>query len=127
MPATTYGFEASRPLWLSRYCVAALLSLLFAMCGCTEYSGEARVSDSEVRGAYRAGDEELSLNSDKTYVQVFVSSTKPFTNRGTWESSNVFLGGTEILLLGAVCSEDEPGLSSRRCSRNLVVHGRLAI
>lgn len=108
------------------YWIAAVVVVVSFMCGCLE-GGQARASDAEVSGTYSAdfetGKEELTLNLDKSYSQVFTSSTKNVTNRGTWESSNDFLGPTEILLLGAVCSEDDRDASSpHKCSRNLVVH-----
>lgn len=53
------------------------------------------------------GKEQLILNSDRTYVQTFSSPTRQFTNRGTWQSSNHFLDGTEVTLLGANLSEND--------------------
>jgi len=50
--------------------------------------------------------EHLILNPDKTYTQTFSSATRNFTNRGTWKTSNEFLGGTEIELTGFSLSED---------------------
>jgi hypothetical protein len=109
------------------YRVLLLLTVLFCMCGCKKYLGQVRVSDAEVSGAYwtdfNTGKEDLTLNPDKTYVQVFASPARSFTSRGTWTSSNAFLGPTEVLLVGAVCSENDLGSSSTQyCSRNLVVH-----
>jgi len=99
--------------------------MVLCISGCVEH-GRVRVSDDEVTGAYSAsfetGNEELILNSDRTYVQTFVSPNKTFTNRGTWKSSNPFLAGTQIELAGAVCSEDDHSPSPTRCFRNLVVH-----
>ncbi len=111
------------------YWIAAVVVVLLFMCGCME-GGQARASDNEVSGTYVADfetgkdeKEELTLNFDKSYSQVFTSSTKNVTNRGTWESSNDFLGPTEILLVGAVCPDDDNDASwTHHCSRNLVVH-----
>jgi hypothetical protein len=111
------------------YRIAALVLVLLFMCACME-GGQARASEAEVSGTYVADfetgkeeKEELTLNIDKSYSQVFTSSTKNVTNRGTWESSNDFLGPTEILLVGAVCPDDDNDASwTHHCSRNLVVH-----
>jgi hypothetical protein len=113
----------------------ASLLVLFFMCGCEKYPGRARVSDAEVSGAYRThlntGKEDLTLNPDKTFVQVFVSPARNLTIRGRWKSSNLFLGATEIELAGAVCTEDEPSIPpAHDCDLTLIVHreaGRLRL
>src|SRR5579864_7422657 len=88
---------------------------LLAFAGCGE-PGPVRVSDEELGGTYvmefqrvtftvtgqpvvtPLGKEQLILNPDKTYVQILSSPIRKFTNRGTWSSSNYFLGSTEIEL-----------------------------
>jgi len=83
------------------------------------------VRDAELMGTYvtdfHPGKEQLVLRSDKTYEQVFSSATRQFTHHGRWESTYVFLEGTDIELLNADCSEDDPRAIGP-CERNLNVH-----
>jgi hypothetical protein len=89
--------------------------LLLVMLGCGD---QVRVAEGELVGAYTTntnqGKEQLTLNSDKTYVQSYSSATRHFTNSGTWESSSGFLSGTKIELRGANLSEDDPSDSSQK-------------
>lgn len=81
--------------------VAELAFALVAIAGCGEAS-RARVSDKELAGNYvidfqnmtftatgqqmvavRAK-EQLTLNPDKTYTQIFSSATRKFTNHSRW-------------------------------------------
>jgi hypothetical protein len=119
--------------------LAASALILIALAGCGE-PGRARVSDQDLVGKYEMGfgtafaatgrqvaavraKEQLILNGDKTYTQVFSSATRNFTNRGTWKTSNGFLGGTEIELTGFSLSEDAPTDSQvERGFLNLQVH-----
>jgi hypothetical protein len=73
---------------------------LFVLAGCGE-PGRARVSDRELVGKYEMNfgkvtpgttgpqiatveaKEQLFLNPDKTYIQIFSSTTRRFTNQGT--------------------------------------------
>jgi hypothetical protein len=91
--------------------LAPCVLLLCALIGCGE-PGRVRVSDRELVGDYvtevAQGKEQLTLKPDKTYVQVFSSSIRQLTNRGTWKSSDDFLGGTEVELTGATISEGDP-------------------
>jgi hypothetical protein len=96
------------------------------MIGCGE-AGRVRVSEQELVGRYVAtldkGEERLELRGDKTYTQVFLSPGRQFTNQGTWESRNEFLGGTVVELSGANLSEGEPpGAPFRYGFVNMNVH-----
>src|ERR1700675_103758 len=84
--------------------IAGVTFAIFAFAGCGE-PGRACVSDQDLVGKYvmefgvtfvttdqrvaavRAK-EQLTLNQDKTYTQVFSSPTRNFTNYGTWKSSS---------------------------------------
>lgn len=98
---------------MARACVSCVI---VTMLGCGE-PGRVRVSDEELFGTYatnfddvtvtkggqatvrNTGKEQLILRPDKTYVQLFSSQEKQFTNTGSWKSSNQFLKGTRIELL----------------------------
>ncbi len=102
------------------------LLVFLALLGCGE-KGAVRVSDRELYGTYagnfEAGKEQLILRSDKTYTQIFESPKKQFTHQGKWRSSNAFLGGTEVELIGANRTEDDtPGSRVPECDRNLQAH-----
>jgi hypothetical protein len=120
--------------------LAASALMLFELAGCGE-PGRARVSDRALVGKYiidfgkvtfrTAGPqiaavpakEQLILNPDKTYTQIFSSATRSFTNHGTWKTFNQFLDGTELELTGANLSEDDPPDSQvKRGFLNLQVH-----
>jgi hypothetical protein len=89
-----------RLLWIG------LITCLISGC-----SDRVRASDKEITGSYitrtNTGKEELILQPDKTYVQMFSSPNKQFENRGTWKTDNLFLDGTQIELASALLSEDE--------------------
>jgi hypothetical protein len=109
-----------------KLCLAFSFLFVLVAAGCRE-PGRVRVSDDELVETYvldfqnivkisetgqklvavRAK-EQLTLNPDKTYHQVFSSAARQFTNHGAWKSSNQFLGGTEIELTGVNLPEDEP-------------------
>ena len=121
------------------YLAVSALTLL-ALVGCGE-PGRARVSDRELVGKYVMNfgkvtpsttgpqiatveaKEQLFLNTDKTYTQIFSSAVRSFTNQGTWRTSNEFLSGTEIELAGAILSEDDPSNAQLKHGfLNLQVH-----
>jgi hypothetical protein len=109
------------------------LLMLLPILGCGE-EGQVRVSDQELPGTYttefpgpvpglESGKEQLTLHSDKSFVQVFWSPRKHFTNRGRWRSENEFLGGTAVILDGASCREDGPaGTPVLECAAGFSVH-----
>jgi hypothetical protein len=102
--------------------VVVFCVLLAALLGCNE-PGRVRVSDQELFGTYttvfddvtltksgraevrNTGKEQLTLRPDKTYVQVFSSPEKQFTNTGNWTSSGQFLSGTRVELLNFNAAE----------------------
>jgi hypothetical protein len=121
---------------LSKTVNALLVAALLSLFGCGE-PGRVRVSDPELSGTYvtdiqlvastptgpvvrNIGKEQLTLYSDRTYLQSFSSPTRQFTNRGTWKSSYRFLDGSEIELRRANLSED--GESDRYGDLMLQVH-----
>ncbi len=109
------------------------LLMLLPILGCGE-EGQVRVTDQELPGTYMTefpgpspdfeiGIEHLILHSDKSFVQVFWSPRKHFTNRGRWRSENAFLGGTAVRLVGANCTEKSPaGTPVMECAASLSVH-----
>ena len=100
------------------------LFCLALMSGCGT-KGHVHVRDAEVSGTYvtdfHMGKEQLILRSDKTYDQVFSSAGRSFKNHGKWESHYILLEGTDIELLDANCTEDNP-TAIGPCQRNLNVH-----
>jgi hypothetical protein len=118
---------------------ALLVAALLLLVGCGE-PGRVRVSEQDLSGTYvtdlqlvastptgpvvrNIGKEQLTLYSDRTYLQSFSSPTRRFTNRGNWKSSNHFLDGTEVNLVGANLSEgDSSDSPSKRGILYLEVH-----
>lgn len=88
-------------------CNVIAIFLLLTTLGCND---RVRASDDQLVGTYttrtNTGTEELTLRPDGTYIQIFSSPGKQFTNRGTWKSTYRFLDGTEIELRRANLSED---------------------
>ena len=109
--------------------------LLLAMIGCGEEPGRVRVKQGEVIGEYEAGfrqgREKLELREDHTYIQDLVSEKQAIHQTGSWRMENHLFGGSNIILVGAVVSEDDPTSSARRTGdRTLNAHkrsGKLAL
>ncbi len=84
------------------------------------------MSNEELSGTYvtqfALGKEQLSLLPDKTYVQVFSSPTRKFTNRGSWRTSNGFFEGTVVQLERAYISEDSSDSAVKYGYLRLIVH-----
>lgn len=93
---------------LSLFWRALAICLLLTILGCSD---RVRASDEEIVGTYvtnsNTGKEELTLRSDKTYIQTYSSPSRQFVNRGSWKSKYLFLDGTEVELARANLSEDE--------------------
>jgi hypothetical protein len=124
---------------LSQTVNALLVAALLLLVGCGE-PGRVRVSEQDLSGTYvtdlqlvastptgpvvrNIGKEQLTLYSDRSYLQSFSSPTRRFTNRGTWKLSNHFFGETEVKLVGANLSEDDVSDSpSKRGILDLEVH-----
>src|SRR5579864_2044808 len=112
--------------------------LLLTTVGCSD---RVRVDDQQLSGTYVLEfqnvkgnyqvKEQFILNSDHTYVQIFSSYPRQFTNHGTWKSSGQLLGGTEVELSRVDRSEyDPPGAPPSYSSLNLEVQrqkGRLRL
>lgn len=109
--------------------------LLLAMIGCGEEPGRVRVNQAEVIGEYEAGfqqgREKLELREDHTYIQELVSEKQSIHQTGSWRIENHLFGGSNIILVGAVVSEDDSTSSARRIGdRTLNAHkrsGKLAL
>jgi hypothetical protein len=117
------------------WCVLATMGLALFVAGCGHESGHVRANQAEVVGSYvakfRTGQERLELKEGHTYVQVFVSEKRSINHTGRWKLEDHFLDGSDIVLMSAVVSEDDPeGAAERIGDRILNVHrrsGRLAL
>lgn len=118
---------------------ACAICLLFTTLGCSDrvrvddqqLSGTYLMEYQNVRGNYQVKGQFI-LNPDHTYVQIFSSYPRQFTNRGTWKSSRQFLGGTEVELsrVDRRSEYDPPGAPPSYSSLNLEVQrqkGRLRL
>lgn len=97
------------------------------MAGCGGNPGHVRATQAELVGSYEAkfhtGQERLELKPDYTYVQRFVSTTRPIDHAGRWKLESHFLDGSDVVLTSAVVSEDDPeGGAERKGDRILNVH-----
>ncbi len=117
-------WERKKPMYTHVATTIALSVLALVLSACGE-QGHVRVRVAALPGTYvasfQSGKEHLILRSDGTYEQSFSSPTRSSVNRGKWEPHYVLLEGTDIELLGANCSEDNPALAGS-CQRNLNVH-----
>lgn len=103
------------------------LGLLLTLVACGEEPGRVRAAERDVAGRYQTnftnGQEKLEIKSDHTYVQDFESKGRSFHHTGNWKLDTHFLNGSDITLIGAVLSEDDPvGTSQRVGDRTLNVH-----
>ena len=95
---------------------AVLLGATCILVGCHTRDGDEgsiRVKPAQVIGRYEAefhnGSEQLELKPDGTYIQDFTSNSRPFHHTGRWHVENLFLDGSEVMLVdAAVSEEDEP-------------------
>ena len=92
----------------------AVLGFLLVLAGCHTRDadeGSVRVKRSEVIGVYETkfdnGSERLELRKDGTFVQDFSSKSRPFHHTGQWRFDDVFLDGSEVVLLNAASSEGD--------------------
>lgn len=105
--------------------------LLFSVVGCGGY----RPVERELVGSYEkglsTGRERITLYSDGTFLQVFISASGQFATRGKWTLSREFLGPSEVILIGDYAPRDRPpGFPPSGGKRILVVrkeHGRLRL
>ena len=120
-------------LQVRRSMLLCLGTVLFAV-GCGQ-GGRIRVKSEEVVGTYRTnfdtGVEQLEVRSDGTFVQDFHSASRSIHRTGKWKIENHFLDGTDLVLIDADLSEDDPANSPERAgTRALGVcfrSGRLAL
>ena len=112
-----------------------LFALALVLLGCGEEEGKVHAKKEELTGAYQTkfqkGIEELELRRDSSYVQSFVTNGTTSQHSGTWKVEDHFLGGTDVILVGAVVSEDAPPETVEKIGdRTLNVHrrsGKLAL
>jgi len=122
---------------IERTCVAccALFVTLGGIFGCSRGEpGRIRIDKAGAIGIYEApfknGKERLELKGDGSYVQNFLSSTRPFQHTGKWHIDNHIFGGSDIVLSNAnVGEEDETrGLDVGDCRLNVHDHaGKIAL
>lgn len=105
----------------------------FLGCGGGE-PGRIHIDQSRAVGVYEApfknGKERLELKSDGTYVQDFVSKTRPFQHTGNWHIDNHLFGGSDIILSNAMVDEDDEArpLGVGDCRLNVHDHsGKVAL
>jgi hypothetical protein len=88
-------------------CLAVLILI-----GCGEEPGRVRASKAELVGVYETqfgdGEEKLELRSDQTYVQDFTWQGRPIHQMGTWNLENLFLDGSNVVLISSVVSVPGP-------------------
>lgn len=120
--------EAVRMPKIVGFSCAVFTAVLFLfIAGCGKNPGHVRANQAELIGSYeakfRAGVERLELKSDDTYVQTFASEKKPINHAGRWKLENPFLDGSDVVLISAVVSEDDPeGAAERSGDRILNVY-----
>jgi len=92
----------------------AALGLVLPLAGCHTRDadeGSIRVKRGDVIGVYETkfdnGSERLELRKDGTFVQDFSSKSRPFHHTGQWRFDDVFLDGSEVVLLNAASSEGD--------------------
>src|SRR6266705_1528264 len=96
---------------IRQLCVGLLLAML-ALAGCNTKPDRIRVDRARLVGVYEAPfrdeqRERLELRSDGTYVQDFVSKTRPFQHTGQWHIEDHFWDGTDVVLTNATVNEEE--------------------
>jgi hypothetical protein len=93
---------------------------------CTEVPGRVRITRNQAIGVYESkfanGQERLELRSDGSYLQEFVSQTKPFHHTGNWHLDNHLFDGSDIVLVNAIVGEDDRDLPLTTGNRRLNVH-----
>ena len=87
-----------------------LVSGAGGLVGCNKWPGRIHVDRAQAVGTYQApfenGMERLELKSDGTYVQDFISATRPFRHTGEWRIDNHFFDGSDVVLINATVDED---------------------
>ena len=115
----------------------AVLGAVCLLAGCHTRDadeGSVRVTRDQVIGVYETkfdnGWERLELKDDGTYVQDFTSKSLPFRHTGRWRMENLFLDGSEVVLVNAALSGDDATRPTSFGDLNLYTHvrsGKLAL
>jgi len=109
----------------------AVLGAVCLLAGCHTRDadeGSVRVTRDQVIGIYETkfdnGWERLELKDDRTYVQDFTSKSQPFHHAGRWRLENLFLDGSEVVLVNAALSDDDATRQPSFGDLNLYTHDR---
>jgi hypothetical protein len=110
------------------------LSLVFILgglliTGCGVEPGRVRATREEVVGVYETkfgnSREVLDLKNDQTYVQDLISEKRPIHHTGKWRIENHIPGGSDVVLVSCVVSEEDTASPQRLGDRILNVHNRM--
>lgn len=90
--------------------------------------GSVRVTRAQLIGVYETSSttvsESLELKDDGTYVQDFTSKTPPLRHTGRWRMENLFLDGSEVVLVNAALSDNDAARPRSFGDLNLYTHDR---
>ena len=107
---------------------------VLALTGCDENPGRVHAEREQLFGVYETkfdrGTERLELKRDGIYVQEFTAAEASFRHTGKWAYDDPFVGGTDVVLVDAVVSEDQGTAPHKIGDRILNVHrrsGKLAL
>lgn len=109
----------------------ALLGAVCLLAGCHTRDadeGSVRVTRVKLIGVYQTkfekGSERLELKDDGTYVQEFTAKSPPFRHTGRWRVENLFLDGSEVVLVNAALSGNDATRATSFGDLNLYTHDR---
>jgi hypothetical protein len=109
----------------------AVLGAICLLSGChirDADEGSVRVTRAKVIGVYETkfenGSERLELKDDGTYVQDFTSKSPPFRHTGRWRMEDLFLDGSEVVLVNAALSGNDGSRATSFGDLNLYTHDR---
>jgi len=109
----------------------AVLGAVCLLAGCHTRDadqGSVRVTRDQVIADYETkfdnGSERLELKDDGTYVQDFTSKSQPFRHTGRWRLENLFLDGSEVVLVNAGLSDNDATRAPSFGDLNLYTHDR---
>jgi hypothetical protein len=117
MPANRQSTTSPKRFHFAQFVTTSLLTTLLVsgaggLIGCSDEPGRIHVNRAKAVGTYQAPFESgqlerLELKSDGTYVQDFISATRPFRHAGGWRIDNHFFDGSDVVLINATVGEDE--------------------
>jgi len=117
---------------VSMMAICLLLGMLGAI-GC-KTQGRIHAGRSQIVGVYeiklQKGTEDLELKSDGTYVQDVIAASQSTHHSGRWQMEGGFMGGSDVVLLNAVVTDDDDKMPPRFGDMTLNVHdhaGKLAL